>query len=144
MDPQSSCTNLERHTQEALQAAQKMASTIQEALNKSSSQLSQPSAVLWRTPGFHANSTQMAINSTLHVHKMIKDFIQEDKRTLKNTTGSSALGVIDWGTAVLPRSFYPDRVHADIDSHYSLEPRLLMAQMTTQQLMNILGKWNGS
>ncbi len=124
---ENSLHKLDNHTTMALQAAQQMANIMKQAHANDSS----PTAVLWRTPGFHANSTQFDINNTFHLTQMSIDFIQKSKL-------SSNLKVVDWGTAVWPRSFKHQRVKGDIDAHYGLEPRLLMAQMTTQELMKIL------
>jgi hypothetical protein len=47
------------------------------------------------------------------------------------------VSIVDWGNAVIPRSF-AERIPGDLDTHYGLETRTLLAQMVTQQLMKIL------
>lgn len=58
------------------------------------------------------------------------------------SSSNGTVGLVDWGSAIYPRSFPPERIEGDMGPHYGLEARLLMAQMTTQQLFNILGRYN--
>lgn len=105
---------------------------------------SPPTAVLWRTAGFDANNdTEFSKYGVLHLNQLSVDFIQQNQQqwTRNNDTVSTPLArltLVDWGAAVFPRSFHPNKAESDISVHYGLEPRLLMAQMTTQQLFNIL------
>jgi hypothetical protein len=48
--------------------------------------------------------------------------------------GQSGLTYIDWGGAVLERSFGPDRIAGDLAAHYGVEPRFVLMQMLTNHL----------
>ncbi len=129
VDKENPFQMLEKNAITTLQAAQQMAAMMQQTNGNETS----TTAVLWRTAGFNANTTQFSIDGILHLNQVSNNFIQRNKDSTNGT-----LRVIDWGSAVWPRSFFPEKVESDISAHYGLEARLLMAQMTTQQLMHIL------
>jgi hypothetical protein len=94
----------------------------------------QKPAVFWRTTGFSAAATEDVTRTILDMNQEAKNLVTHQPT---NRTGSM-LGIIDWDTVIFPRSFPPDRISGDILAHYGLEARLLMAQMTTQQVFRFL------
>jgi hypothetical protein len=96
-------------------------------------------AVLWRTIGFSASGGSTVTRKILDMNQLAKDSVADRRRQQQNDeTDLGYLGIIDWGTAIYPRSFPPNRIDGDIAAHYGAEARLLMAQMTTQQIFNFL------
>ncbi len=116
-----------------LQSAQQIA----DIMKQSPKHIMSPTAVLWRTTGFSSATTDnQRISDTIRgLNERSVQFIQNKSR-IESSNGTLAL--VDWGTAIWPRSLPPDRIEGDLDVHYGLEARLLMAQMTTQQLIKIL------
>lgn len=53
------------------------------------------------------------------------------------TTNNSNLLYVNWGDAVGPRSFGPDKLAGDIPAHYSEEARVVLVQMITNRLHEI-------
>ncbi len=94
----------------------------------------QKPAVFWRTTGFSETATADVTRTILDMNQEAKNLVAHQPT---NRIGSM-LGMIDWGTVIFPRSFPPDRIKGDIWEHYGLEARLLMAQMTTQQVFRFL------
>jgi hypothetical protein len=100
-------------------------------------------AVLWRTIGFSSAHDVNITRKILGMNHIAKASArhrlqqQQQQQQSQNTSDEIGyLGIIDWGTAIYPRSFPPYRIEGDIAAHYGLEARLLMAQMTTQQVFN--------
>ena len=93
----------------------------------------QKTTVFWRTTGFSEDAKVNQTRSILDMNQDAKTLVAHQPT---NRTGS--MGIIDWGTAIFPRSFPPHRITGDISPHYGLEVRLLMAQMTTQQVFRFL------
>ena len=93
-------------------------------------------AVLWRTSGFHSTDDASVTNTILHMNRLSWDRFRN--RSMHAQSENGTVVMVDWGSAIFPRSFLPDRIEGDIRAHYGLEARLLMAQMTTQQVMNLL------
>lgn len=123
--------NLERKADSAWQGVLQMAKTIKEAHDNDQA----PTAVIWRTTGFDSKSDGGTTDRVLHLNRMALDFVQ-NKSVLMSSNGT--IGLVDWGAAIFPRSFSTEKIPGDLGAHYGLEARSLMAQMTTQQLQNIL------
>jgi hypothetical protein len=66
---------------------------------------------------------------------MIDDFSL--KRQSSNNATSN-LTYVDWGGAVLPRSFGNDRITGDHLAHYGVEARHAAIQMITNQVAGML------
>ena len=126
---------LEKH---GLEGARDIAS----ALHRAHQNETRPTAVLWRTSGFDTKTSSFTTNTLLHLNQMSVDFIHNYSSTTSSSSEDGTLALVDWGAAILPRSLPPERIEGDIGAHYGLEARLLMAQMTTQQLMNVLQRHN--
>lgn len=125
--------DLERIFYKAWEYAVGMATTMEEAKKETNATTT---AVLWRTSGFDSAGQESVTNRAHHLNRLTVQQFQNQSVLLSANNGTMAL--VDWGKAVLPRSFKPDKIGGDISAHYGLEARLLMAQMTTQQIMNIM------
>jgi hypothetical protein len=88
--------------------------------------------IVWRTSGYKAQSNKA--QTTEHTQRAgimnnaAMDFID-------SLQGQSGLTYINWGGAVLERSFGPDRIAGDIAPHYGAEPRFVLMQMLTNHLV---------
>ena len=114
------------------------ASNIASALYRGQKNETKPTAVLWRTSGFDTKTRHVSRNTILRLNQLSLDFIHNNTGSTTSMASDGILALVDWGAAIRPRSFPPDRIAGDIGAHYGLEARLLMAQMTTQQVMNVL------
>lgn len=107
------------------------------ALEEANNSTFRRTGVLWRTIGFSgASSTDKNSTST----KIIMNLNQQAQTNVvaAERMNKGYLGLVDWGTAIYPRSFPPYRIQGDIAAHYGVEARLLMAQMATQQVLRFL------
>jgi hypothetical protein len=50
------------------------------------------------------------------------------------------LSYVDWGGAILPRSFGEDRIVGDMPAHNGLEPRHVLLQMITNELLEAISQ----
>jgi hypothetical protein len=55
----------------------------------------------------------------------------------QNSSRNHRLVYVNWGDAVKPRSFGPDKLAGDIPAHYSEEARVVLVQMITNRLVEI-------
>jgi hypothetical protein len=106
--------------------------------------------VIWRTGGWKHGMEQEQHLATLEMNKAIMDFIDaahhgnhggdddDDDDENNSISGRSArsMSYVNWGDAVAPRSF-DDRIRGDIPVHYGLEPRQMLVQMVTNQLLHM-------
>jgi hypothetical protein len=100
--------------------------------------------------GFSSAVSQETTDTILELNRQSIEWIRNsEKNNIRQNPSSTAknsikedssliLSLVDWGAAIWPRSLRPNRIQGDIAAHYGLEARLLMAQMTTQQLQRIL------
>jgi hypothetical protein len=114
--------------------------------------------VIWRTGGWKHGMEQEKHLATLEMNQAIMDFIDAAHREYDqgkhnddvgdddddndddddSLSGKSArfMSYVNWGDAVAPRSF-DERIHGDIKVHYGLEPRQMLVQMVTNQLVHM-------
>jgi hypothetical protein len=101
--------------------------------------------IVWRTTGFaNVYDTRKEIEST---NQRVRDIITSMQYPPAQSTNSQTasdnekantslpfvygnLTIVDWSTAVEPRSF-AERISGDTELHYGLEPRMVMMQMMT-------------
>ena len=87
--------------------------------------------IVWRTSGYQAQTTDDEVRQHTRdagiMNNAAMDFID-------SLQGQSGLTYIDWGGAVLERSFGPDRIAGDLAAHYGVEPRFVLMQMLTNHL----------
>jgi hypothetical protein len=58
------------------------------------------------------------------------------KERIQNVTQhNSNMVLVDWGEGIYKRSFGRLRIGGDLNAHYGLEARTLMAQMLTHELI---------
>lgn len=96
--------------------------------------------VVWRTSGF--NNYRNKKEEEDPGNRILLELNQQAVRCIRtlaqqrwNRTGQpSNLTYIDWGKALLPRSFGEERIHGDLNVHYGLEARLLFIQMLMNHL----------
>lgn len=124
---------LNRQANIGWESALEMADTLEEVHKEDES----PTAVLWRTSGFDSDGKKLTNDLVLYLNQLSVDFA-ENATFYNSSSKNSTLTLVDWGGAVYPRSLPPHKIRGDISAHYGLEARLLMAQMTTQQLLKIL------
>ncbi len=124
--------NLEKQAINGWQAALQIADTMKHSKANDTS----PTAVLWRTSGFDSKGGQSVTERVLYLNHLSSDFLQNKSITPELSNGTLAL--VDWGASIYPRSLPPNKIEGDLSAHYGLEARMLMAQMTTQQLRIIL------
>jgi len=103
---------------------------------------SRTTAVLWRTTGFSWNAPNETTRDVLQMNEKAKINVADRlERQIQNASSTNnkngRIQIVDWGTAIYPRSFRPNRIEGDLAPHYGLEARLLMVQMTTQQVLDI-------
>jgi hypothetical protein len=105
--------------------------------------------VIWRTGGWKHGMEQEKHLATLEMNQAIMDFMDaahreydqgqnDDNDDDDSFSGTSArfMSYVNWGDAVAPRSF-DERIHGDIKVHYGLEPRQMLVQMVTNQLVHM-------
>jgi hypothetical protein len=111
--------------------------------------------VIWRTGGWKHGMEQEKHLATLEMNKAIMVFMDaahreydqgkhdddvddDDDDDDDSFSGRSArfMSYVNWGDAVAPRSF-DERIHGDIKVHYGLEPRQMLVQMVTNQLVHM-------
>ncbi|KAI2505791.1 hypothetical protein MHU86_8653 [Fragilaria crotonensis] len=88
--------------------------------------------IVFRTSGYQAQTNEdekrQHIQDALIMNSVAMDFVD-------SLQGQSGLTYIDWGGAILERSFGPERITGDLDAHYGVEPRLVLMQMLTNHLV---------
>eukprot|EP00978_Attheya_sp_CCMP212_P046051 scaffold371779_cov63-Attheya_sp.AAC.1 len=95
-------------------------------------QSKQQTTILWRTSGYSGNRDPNFI-SDMNEHAM--DQIEElALHTKAMSNSASNLTYIDWGGAVLPRSFGAERIKGDMHPHYGSIPRQVLIQMLTNHV----------
>ncbi|KAI2505790.1 hypothetical protein MHU86_8652 [Fragilaria crotonensis] len=88
--------------------------------------------IVFRTSGYQAQANEVQIRNHKHDAGVINNAAMDFVDSLQ---GQSGLTYIDWGGAILERSFGPDRIEGDIKAHYGVEPRLVLMQMLTNHLV---------
>jgi hypothetical protein len=92
--------------------------------------------IIWRTSGFRAkNSKKFLVDLNEKAMDVIDDFSLKQQSS-RNAT--SNLTYVDWGGAVLTRSFGQDRIQGDEAPHYGVEARHAAIQMITNQVAGML------
>jgi hypothetical protein len=92
--------------------------------------------IVWRTSGF---AFEDSLNVTLSMNEKAMDLIDAYSlaRQQSSTNAVSNLTFIDWGGALLTRSFGDDRIKGDFVPHYGVEARHAALQMITNQVAGI-------
>jgi hypothetical protein len=92
--------------------------------------------IVWTTSGFGNKKTKkFLVNLNEKAMNEIDDLSYKQQRS-NNVT--SNLTYVDWGGAVLPRSFGDDRIKGDMLPHYGVEARNTAIQMITNQVAGML------
>jgi hypothetical protein len=90
--------------------------------------------IVWRTSGF---GLEDSLNVTLSMNEKAMDLIDSfsmARQQQSSTNAVSNLTFIDWGGALLTRSFGDDRIEGDMVPHYGVEARHAALQMITNQV----------
>jgi len=90
--------------------------------------------IIWTTSGWFYEEdppTSSAFHSVKDTNKYVFDQMLNQ---MSRSSQLDNLGVVDWGGAVLQRSFGEDRMRGDIKAHYDLTPRIVLIQMITNKL----------
>lgn len=120
----------------AWKGSQRIASTLHQY------RPTQPTGVLWRTCGFPSNVGQRTLQQLHEFNRQSVEWIKEYQHIMTTTRDNNGtIGWIDWGNVIWPRSIPPNRIEGDIAAHYGLQPRLLMVQMTIQQILLLIHLW---
>jgi hypothetical protein len=92
--------------------------------------------IVWRTSGFgEPKYKKFLVDFNEKAMDLIDNFSLK-QQTSNNST--SNLTFVDWGGAVLTRSFGHDRIKGDIVPHYGVEARHAGIQMITNQVAGML------
>lgn len=83
--------------------------------------------IIWRTGGWKKDVAHESHKATLEFNRVIMDTIDG------HHSNSSTMSYVNWGDAVLPRSF-EERIVGDLKPHYGLEPRHVLVQMIANQV----------
>jgi hypothetical protein len=89
--------------------------------------------IVWRTSGF---GFEDSLNFTRSLNEKAMDLIDSFSlaRKQSSTNAVSNMTFIDWGGALLTRSFGDDRIEGDFIPHYGVEARHAGLQMITNQV----------
>jgi hypothetical protein len=89
--------------------------------------------IVWRTSGF---AFENSLNFTMGMNEKAMDLIDSFSLTRQQSSinAPSNLTFVDWGGAVLKRSFGDDRIKGDYIPHYGVEARHAALQMITNQV----------
>jgi hypothetical protein len=96
--------------------------------------------IVWRTSGF---ALEDSLNVTMSMNEKAMDLIDSFSLALPrprqqqsqiSTNAVTNLTFIDWGGAMLTRSFGDDRIQGDFVPHYGVEARHAALQMITNQV----------
>ena len=93
--------------------------------------------IVWRTSGF---ALEDSLNFTLSMNEKAMNLIDSfslARQQQSSTNAVSNLTFIDWGGALLTRSFGNDRIEGDFVPHYGVEARHAALQMITNQVAGI-------
>lgn len=85
---------------------------------------------------------QVALRTVGYIHAGDNDLVEEINNLIKDyfngtsqlTQDGANMTLVDWASAIRPRSFNVDRIKGDTQQHYGLEARLLCGQMLLHQL----------
>jgi hypothetical protein len=93
--------------------------------------------VVWRTSGYMDDAPIENSEEIYRRNEMVMDIIDEYNTDYQFTHGRmSNLTYVNWGSAIVPRSFGIERLKGDLKAHYGPDPRVVMVQMLTNHLMD--------
>jgi hypothetical protein len=115
-------------------------SQLQEEGIRSLRQLQIP--IIWRTSGYFDTTCYDGGKSAVDVEKMKKTTtsLNQEAMDLIDKVTDPKLSYVDWGGAILPRSFGEDRIVGDMPAHNGLEPRHVLLQMITNELLEAISQ----
>jgi hypothetical protein len=93
--------------------------------------------IIWRTSGYFDTTYYDGGKGSADVEKKenATTTMNQEAMDLIDQVADPNLSYVDWGGAILSRSFGKERLQGDMPSHYGLEPRHVLLQMITNHLL---------
>eukprot|EP00541_Cyclophora_tenuis_P004054 CAMPEP_0116553630 /NCGR_PEP_ID=MMETSP0397-20121206/7153_1 /TAXON_ID=216820 /ORGANISM="Cyclophora tenuis, Strain ECT3854" /LENGTH=270 /DNA_ID=CAMNT_0004078721 /DNA_START=43 /DNA_END=855 /DNA_ORIENTATION=- len=78
--------------------------------------------------------SEQAMNTMDDIRRRSRGTSVNTRRSSGSGGGSRSIQYVDFGGAIRPRSFGPDRIEGDMNAHYGSQARLVLLQMITNRL----------
>eukprot|EP00538_Stauroneis_constricta_P004795 CAMPEP_0119557694 /NCGR_PEP_ID=MMETSP1352-20130426/9279_1 /TAXON_ID=265584 /ORGANISM="Stauroneis constricta, Strain CCMP1120" /LENGTH=445 /DNA_ID=CAMNT_0007604833 /DNA_START=51 /DNA_END=1385 /DNA_ORIENTATION=+ len=108
-------------------------SRLRQAFEWATSFAGPDSTMLWRTIGYQKDGIGTELIQHLNGQTMEVLKGSQMRRARRSAVPLNA-SIVDWATAIYPRSFGDQRIDGDIHAHYGLEARLLLIQMLVHEI----------